>query len=95
MTPDPKNRLGPSQRSESGVSIGALVIGIVAFSMVWIPIVGLTSWFTGSLGLLLGLVGLSKGGSKAFAIAGLALSALALCVCMMWWSATGATVQLH
>ena len=85
----------PAQRSESGLGIAALVLGVVAFATVWIPIVGFTSWFTAPLGLIVGLIGLARHGSKALAIAGSALSLLALVGCFMWLSATGATVQIQ
>jgi hypothetical protein len=79
--------------SASLVSIAALVVAIFAILMVWIPVIGLVAWLAAPLGLVLGIIGVLRPGAKKAAIAAIILSAMALAVCLMWWSAAEGTIR--
>ena len=81
--PLPAQQLGAApQRSRSGMAIAALVLGIVALAMSWMPIVNNLAFIVALVGLVLGIVGIvgcaRKGkAGKGLAIAGVALSVVA------------------
>jgi len=72
----------PSKASHS-LGIAAVILGILAFLICWIPLVGLLGLPLSGLGLLLGIGGivlaaLRKGSGLGFPIAGTAICALAM-----------------
>lgn len=89
----PVVNIAPPRRGNS-LGIAALVLGILAFLICWIPVVNLLGVPLSGLGLLLGLIGLlvaftRKGASIGFPIAGTAVCGLALFIAI---SMTGAFV---
>ena len=72
----------------SSFGIASLVLGIIAFILCWIPLVGCITFPVSALGLILGITGLiiaikRKGGGIAYPIAGSALSSIALTIIIM------------
>ncbi|WP_461023736.1 DUF4190 domain-containing protein [Thalassiella azotivora] len=70
---------GPGQ----GLAIGALVVGVLALLMCWIPFVNIASILLGLVGLVLGIVALAKvrkgtARGKGMALAGVVTSVLAV-----------------
>lgn len=57
-----------------GIALSALIVGIVAFLIGWLPVVGILA---GGAAIALGIIALIKGQSKALSITGLALGGLA------------------
>lgn len=84
----------PSRAAHS-LGIAALVVGVVSFSLCWIPFLGIA---VSGLGLTLGLGGLvlavARGGSGVgFSIAGSGLSAISLMICLAWTFAVSNAVK--
>ena len=77
-------------------AVASLVLGILALSTVWIPIVGLIAWILAPLGLVLGIVALSRpsGSGKGVAIAGVVCSTAALLGCIGWVVLIGAAASV-
>lgn len=74
----------PPQRS-NGVAIAALVCGIVALLLSWIPGINLLSFLLGIIALICGAIGLSKAkdpgvGGRGLAIGGIVTGLLALII---------------
>jgi hypothetical protein len=63
----------PKRRTR--IALAALIVGISAFVTGWIPVLGL---LLGVTGIILGVLALRKPGGKAFGLAGLIASALAV-----------------
>lgn len=76
--------------SSSGLAVASLVLGILSILFVWIPIVGLISWILAPIGLVLGLVGLSRPAGRGMAVAGTICSAVGLLGCIGWIVLIGA-----
>lgn len=74
----------PLQPQGNGLAVASLVLGILSILFVWIPIVGLVSWVLAPVGLVLGLVGLSRPGGRGMAIAGSICSGVGLLGCIAW-----------
>jgi hypothetical protein len=66
----------------NGMAVAAMVLGIVGLLIFWIPIVG---WICPIVGLILGLVALQRPYGKGMAIAGVACSAVALLIKVVFW----------
>ncbi len=84
----------PSAAFSIALGIAALVLGVVAFGLSWIPLIGVFTTALSGLGLLLALVGglvaiARRGRGVGFPIAGAAVNLLALAV------AVGVTLVLH
>ncbi len=74
----------------NGLAVASLVLGILALVTVWIPILGMIAWILAPLGLVLGLVALSKPIGRGMAIAGAVCSGLGLLGCIAWVLLIGA-----
>lgn len=72
------------QPTGNGLATASLVLGILSLVTVWIPIIGMIAWILAPLGLVLGLVGLSKPTGRGVAIAGSVCSAIGLLGCIAW-----------
>ena len=65
-------------RRGSGLGLAACILGVLAFVICWVPLIGLIGVPLSALGLILGLIGLlvailRKGAGIGFAIAGSAI----------------------
>ena len=69
-TPATKQTEGPGK----GLAIASMVVGIVAFLTGWTPFWGLA---VGITAVVLGIIGLKKGGEKGLAITGIVTGGLA------------------
>jgi hypothetical protein len=73
-----------------GLALGALIAGIVAAVLGWVPVAGL---LVGILAIVLGVIALRKGQSKVLAIIGIVLGAGAALVSLIFtiaWIGLGA-----
>ena len=61
----------------NGLAVASMVLGIIAIFTFWIPFLG---WVPVALGLILGLIALSRPYGRGMAITGVICSALALIV---------------
>ena len=84
------NQGGYVQPQSNGLAVASLVLGILSIVFVWIPFVGLISWILAPVGLVLGLVALSKPYGRGMAIAGTVCSAVGLLGCIGWVVLIGA-----
>jgi ribosomal protein S27E len=87
----------PSKASHS-LGIAAVILGILAFLICWIPLVGLLGLPLSGLGLMLGIGGivlaaLRKGSGLGFPIAGSAICALAMFVTISMTYAFGKAIS--
>lgn len=77
----------------NSMGTAAMVVGIIALVMSFIPIIGLIAWILAPLALILGIVGLNRAGApRGGAIAGIATGGVALVICMLWLLVWGAAV---
>lgn len=88
----PPNGYPPAPKN--GLGTAGFVLGLLATLFAVIPIIGVVAWPLGILGLIFGLVGLSRASNgmatnKGLAVAGAVLSAVALVICMVWVAAFG------
>jgi hypothetical protein len=86
--------LPPPREPQNGLGIAGFVLGLVGLLFSFIPIIGMIAWPMVIIGLVLGIVGLSKANNgqannKGMAISGIALSALGLVVCILWVAVFG------
>ena len=84
------NQGGYVQPQSNGLAVASLVLGILSIVFVWIPFVGLISWILAPVGLVLGLVALSKPVGRGMAIAGTVCSGVGLLGCIGWVVLIGA-----
>ena len=84
------NQGGYVQPQSNGLAVASLVLGILSIVFVWIPFVGLISWILAPVGLVLGLVALSKPFGRGMAIAGTVCSGVGLLGCIGWVVLIGA-----
>ncbi len=90
------NILPPRRGSSLGIS--ALVLGILAFLLCWVPLLGAVTLPVSALGALLGAIGIvisltRKGAGIGFPIAGTAVSVLALVIAFTMTSAMVAGIR--
>lgn len=91
---------GPAPRWKNGMGTASLVLGILATAFAFLPIIGVVAWPLGILGLIFGIVGLSRvkkgrADNKPIAIAGTICSALGLLICFLWVGAIASTDPAH
>ncbi|MCW1250530.1 MmpS family protein [Acaricomes phytoseiuli] len=72
--------LPPAAAKRNGLAIAALILGIIAFILAFIPFINVLSFLLGLIGLILAIVALVKKQSKGMSITGLALSGLSLII---------------
>jgi lysylphosphatidylglycerol synthetase-like protein (DUF2156 family) len=69
----------------NGMGIAALITGIVALILSFIPAIGMISWLLAPIAIILGIVGMNqKNAPRGTAIAGIATGGVALVICIMW-----------
>ena len=76
------NIQAPVAPPSNGMAVASMVLGIIAVFTFWIPFLG---WVPVVLGLVLGIVALSKPYGRGMAITGIACSGLALLVKLIFW----------
>jgi hypothetical protein len=79
----------------NGLGTASLVLGILGLIFSVVPVIGIVAWPLVILGLVLGLVGISRAGrgeatNKGVAIAGTVLSSIGLAICVAWFAVLGA-----
>lgn len=83
--PQPAQQMPPIPQSKSGMAIAGFVLGIIALLTSFLPIINNFSFFLAILGMIfgiVGMVGISKGKKSG---KGLAIAAIVICVCRVWW----------
>jgi hypothetical protein len=84
-TPPPTQTINiqaPAVPPSNGLAVASMVLGIIAVFTFWIPFLG---WVPVILGLILGLIALSRPYGRGMAITGVVCSALALVVKLVFW----------
>lgn len=81
-----------------GMGTAGFVLGLLAAIFALIPIIGVIAWPLSILGLVFGIVGISRArrgvaNNKGLAVAGTVLAAIALVLCLAWTAALGATAD--
>jgi len=77
----------------NGVGVAALVVGIVAVLVAFIPLLGLASFFFGGVAVVLGIIGLLlKGRSRGTSIAGLILGVVSIVIAIVMTTITAAVI---
>ena len=67
----------------NGFAIASLVLGILSIVCAFIPVLGLTVWIIAPLGLVFGLVALTRPAGKGMAIGGSICSGIGLLICVL------------
>jgi hypothetical protein len=81
-------------RPSNGLGTAAMVIGIIALILSFIPILGLLSWILAPLAFILGFIAVLKPGApKGGAITGLITSGFAFLICLAWVVLFGAALS--
>ncbi|WP_345379739.1 hypothetical protein [Pseudonocardia yuanmonensis] len=88
----------PAPQPRNGLGTAGFVLGLLALLFAWIPFVGVIGWPLSVLGLILSGFGLQRvttgrADNKGLSVAGLALSAIALLVCVLWATAFASAVS--
>lgn len=84
----------PPQKSSNGFGIAALVVGIVAIILAFIPVIGIASFLLGLIAIVLGILGLrKKSAGKGTSITGLILGGLSLIIAGIVMAVTAAFVS--
>jgi hypothetical protein len=88
----------PAPQPRNGLGTAGFVLGLLALLFAWIPFVGVIGWPLSILGLILSGFGLQrvtsgKADNKGLSVAGIALSAIALLVCILWATAFASAVS--
>ncbi len=78
------------QSQGNGLAVASLVLGILSILFVWIPFIGLVAWILALIGLVLGLVGMSRPTGRGMALAGSICSGIGLLGCIGWLVLIGA-----
>jgi thiamine transporter ThiT len=80
------------QTTSNSMGTAAMVLGIIALVLSFIPIIGMVSWILAPLAIILGIIGMQRV-PKGTAIAGLVTGGIALVICLLWALAFGAAVS--
>lgn len=89
--PHPPSYQAPPRQTK-GIGIAAMVLGIIAIVLSFIPVVGIVSFFLGGAAVILGIVALVKKNGKGQGIAGLITGGLSLLIAGIVTAMTGAFV---
>lgn len=89
--PPPAYPVAPPQKK--GLGIAAMVLGIIAIVLSFIPVVGILSFFLGGAAVILGVIAIVKKNGKGQGIAGLITGALSLLIAGSVTALTGAFVS--
>ncbi|WP_026924054.1 DUF4190 domain-containing protein [Glycomyces arizonensis] len=85
-TPDPAAH---EQKRSNGFAVTALVLGIIALVLAFIPIVNIVSFFLAALAIIFGIIGLVASGrrhsGKGMSITGIVLGVVALAVAILMY----------
>lgn len=96
MTQHPNETYGPpvQQKSGNGFGVAALVLGIIAIVLAFIPVVGIVAFVLGPIAIILGIVGVTKKyRPKGTSIAGIILGAIGLIVAIIMTAIVGSFVN--
>lgn len=66
------------QKQKTGMSVAAMVLGILAILLAWFPIGSYVAVLLALLALIFGIVGVRRGVNKGMAVTGIVLGAIAL-----------------
>jgi hypothetical protein len=81
-------------QQSNGMGTAAMVIGIIAVILAFIPLLGLISWILAPLAIIFGIIGMTRQNApKGAAIAGVATGGVALVVCLLWALVFGAAMS--
>lgn len=88
----------PAAPPRNGLGTSGFVTGLVGLVFAFLPIIGIIAWPLVIVGLVLSIVGLlrvNKGAAtnRGLSIAGIAVSAVGLLICIIWASAFGAAAS--
>ena len=90
----------PKSTAGQGFGVAALILGILALLIAFIPCVGLFALIPGIIAIILAIVGLSQAssanGSKGVIIAGLVISVIGTIIAALWliiFSAGGSLIE--
>lgn len=88
----------PQPTPKNGLGTAGFVLGLLSALFAMIPIIGIIAWPMAFLGLIFGIVGISRVGkgvatNKGLSIAGTVLAAVGLVICITWAAALGSTAQ--
>ena len=79
--------------TSNGMGTTAMVLGIIAVVLAFIPVLGLISWLLAPLAVIFGVIGVSRRDApRGQAIAGIATGGVALLVCLLWALVFGAAI---
>lgn len=95
---DPTMPPAPPAQPRNGLGTAGFVLGLVGLLFSFVPFVGVIAWPLVILGLIFGIIGIvrARNGAatnKGLAIAGTALSAVGLVVCIIWMAAVGSAAK--
>lgn len=83
----------PPQRTGNGFGVAALVVGIIAVLLAWLPIINIGAIVLGVIAVILGILGVrKKWAGKGMSIAGIVLGAVAILLSVIILVATAAFV---
>jgi hypothetical protein len=93
--PIPPTKAQPQHKN--GLGTAGFVLGLVGLVFAVVPIIGVIAWPLTILGLIFGVIGLTRAnrgqaGTKGMAITGVVLSAVGLVSCVIWTAAFGKAV---
>jgi hypothetical protein len=84
---------GPPPKTGNGFGVAALVLGIIATVIAFIPVIGVAAFLLGIVAIILGVVGLTKKGRpRGTSIAGLVLGVISLIIAGIVTAMTAAFV---
>ncbi|MGH3908399.1 MAG: DUF4190 domain-containing protein [Pseudonocardiaceae bacterium] len=86
------------QSPKNGLGTAGFVLGLLSALFAMIPIIGMIAWPMAILGLIFGIVGVSRvrqgvATNKGLSIAGTVLAAIGLVICIAWAAALGSAAQ--